>query len=128
MEIEHLIKEVINCANIVRRILTPGYLESVYKNALILELKNIGITDIQTEVPLNVLYKGTIIGDFRADIVVENKLIIELKAISSLTTVHEIQLVNYLTTTGYDYGLLINFGSPKIEIKRKYREYKPYVG
>lgn len=127
MEIEQLIKEVINCAHIVRRVLTPGYLETVYQNALIIELKNKGITDIQTEVPLKVLYKGSIIGEFRADIVIENKLIIELKAISALTTAHEIQLVNYLNTTGIDYGLLINFGGSRVEIKRKYREYNPPI-
>ena len=123
MEVEKLIKTVIDCAYIVRRNLTPGYLESVYKNALIFELEEHGITDILTEVPLKVNYKGNTIGEFRADIIIENKLIIELKAISQLTLMHEIQLVNYLATTGMDYGILINFGGTKLEVKRKYREY-----
>ena len=72
-------------------------------------------------------YKGIAIGEYRADMVAERKVIIELKAVSALVTIHEVQLVNYLTATGIDHGLLINFGADVIEIRRKYRKYrKPF--
>ena len=109
MDIEELITTIIQCVVDVRRILGPGYLESVYRNALMLELKLNGL-DAQTEVPLTVSYKGVTVGDFRADIIVENRVIIELKAVETLNVAHEVQLVNYLTATGLDSGLLVNFG------------------
>ena len=124
MDINKLVKEVIDCAYKVRVELAPGYLESVYKNAMLVELKLRGLK-YETEKLIKVNYKGFVVGDFKADIVVENRLIIELKAVQNLSTPHSIQLVNYLTATGIDDGLLINFGSDKIEIKRKYRVYTP---
>ena len=78
----------------------------------------------QTEVPLNVLYDGIIVGKYRADIIVDNRLILELKATTYLTVANEIQLVNYLTATGIDDGLLINFGADQLQFKRKYRVYR----
>ncbi len=77
------------------------------------------------EVPLKVAYKDTVVGDFRADIIVENRVIIELKAVETLHKAHEVQLVNYLTITGIDSGILVNFGAQNIQIKRKYRIYNP---
>lgn len=77
-----------------------------------------------SETPINVYYKDEIVGEFRADIIVEGEIIIELKAVQHLLSIHETQLVNYLTATHKDHGLLINFGGDRIEIKRKYREYK----
>ena len=124
MDISKLIDKVLECAYNVRLALAPGYLESVYKNAMLIELKMHGL-QFETEKPIIVKYKGFIVGDFKADIVVENRLIIELKAVQNLSTPHSIQLVNYLTATGIDDGLIINFGSDKIEIKRKYRVYTP---
>ena len=73
---------------------------------------------------MNVYYKDEVVGEFRADMIVDHRVIVELKAVNSLTSAHEVQLVNYLTATRLDNGLLINFGAPKIEIKRKYRIYK----
>jgi GxxExxY protein len=123
--IESLIKKIVLCAYEVRKVLKPGYLESIYKNAMFLELKQQGLK-VSTEVPFHVTYKGHVLGDFRADIVVEDRVILELKAIEHLNKAHEIQLVNYLMTTGIDVGLLINFGClESFEIKRKYRVYKP---
>ena len=90
MDVEMLIRAVMECSKNIRRVLGPGYLESVYK----------------------------------ADIVVEGILILELKAVQSLHMAHEIQLVNYLTATGIDHGLLINFGSEELQFKRKYRVYR----
>lgn len=121
---EKLIAKIIQCAYDVRSQLSAGYLETVYLNALLIELRENGLF-AETEVPLKVVYKGSVVGEYRADIVVEHSVIVELKAIQKLSPVHEAQLVNYLTTTGIDDGLLINFGSEKLEVKRKYRVYRP---
>ena len=116
--------ELINkAAYQVRLHLTPGYLESVYQNALMLELKNLGL-HVQREVPLNVIYKNEIVGEFRADIVVENRIIIELKAVRELNPIHETQLINYLTTTGMPYGVLINFGADRYAFRVKTKDYQ----
>lgn len=127
MDIEELIKVIINIAYEVRSHLVAGYLETVYKKALLIELREAGL-EVEDEVELPVLYKGHVIGDFRADIIVEGSVIIELKAVAHLLPVHEIQLVNYLTIAKIDNGLLINFGAAeRLEIKRKYRVYTPHI-
>ena len=118
-----LVKTVIECSKNIRRHLGPGYLESVYKNAMLVELKKNGLS-YEVEKPINVFYDDVLVGEFMADIVVEKILILELKAVQSLHMAHEIQLVNYLTATGVDDGLLINFGSEELQFKRKYRVYR----
>lgn len=123
MEIENLIKTIVQCAYDVKVHLAAGFLEAVYQKALVIELKEKGI-HADTETPVNVYYKNEIVGEFRADIIVEGDIIIELKAVQHLLPIHETQLVNYLTATHIDHGLLINFGGERIEIKRKFREYK----
>lgn len=122
-DIEKLIKTVIECAKSIRCQLGPGFLENVYKNAMIIELRKRHLT-YETEQPIHVLYDDIIVGNFKADIVVERQLILELKATQSLCIANEVQLVNYLTATGVDSGLLINFGSDRLQIKRKFRIYK----
>lgn len=123
MNIEDIIKKIIQCAYNVRMKLSAGFLESVYLNALLIELHD---NDLKAdkEVPIIVHYKNHIVGEFRADIIVENSVVIELKATQHLTPAHEAQLVNYLTATDIEHGVLINFGSEKIEIKRKFRTFK----
>ena len=123
MDVETLVRTVIECAKNIRRHLGPGYLESVYKNAMLVELKKHSLF-YEIEKPINVYYDNILVGEFKADIVVENVLILELKAVQSLHMAHEIQLVNYLTATGIDDGLLINFGSEELLFKRKYRIYR----
>ena len=123
MDVEMLVKTVIECSKNIRRHLGPGYLESVYKNAMLVELKKNGLS-YEMEKPINVYYEDVLVGEFKADIVVEKVLILELKAIQSLHMAHEIQLVNYLTATGVDDGLLINFGSEELQFKRKFRVYR----
>ena len=123
MDVEELIKQVIQCAYNVRMKLSAGFLESVYRNALLIELCDNSLK-ADKEVPINVHYNDIVVGEFRADIIVENSVIIELKATQHLLPTHEAQLVNYLTATDIEHGLLINFGSEKIEIKRKYKTYK----
>ncbi len=120
MDKELLISKIIDACFQVHYALAPGYLESVYSNALLLELTQQEIK-CHSEVPLQVVYKDHIVGDFRADIIVENIVIIELKAVTTLNIQHELQLVNYLVCTGIDDGILVNFGSDKLQVKRKYR-------
>lgn len=124
MNVETIIKEIVQCIYNVRGILGPGYLETVYKNALMRELELNGL-NASAEVPLKVTYKDVVVGDFRADIIVESQVIVELKAVETLHKAHEVQLVNYLTITGIDSGILVNFGAHDIQIKRKYRVYTP---
>lgn len=123
MDIDLMIRTVMLCSKNIRRHLGPGFLESVYKNAMLVELRKQGLA-YQVEMPINVYYEGVLVGDFKADIVVEDMLILELKAVQSLHMAHEIQLVNYLTATGIDDGLLINFGAPELQFKRKFRQYR----
>lgn len=122
MNTEELIKTIIQCIYNVRGILGPGYLETVYQNAMMHELK-LNRLQATAEKTLTVRYKDMVVGEFQADIIVDNRVIIELKAVESLHKIHEVQLVNYLTTTGIDSGILVNFGAADIQIKRKYRIY-----
>jgi len=101
----------------VNKILGTGFLEKVYEKALLSELKGRGLS-AEAQVPIQVKYKGQLVGDYIADIVVENQVIVEIKAIENLQTIHEAQLLNYLKATGYKIGLLINFTYPKAQIKR----------
>ena len=97
-------------------------MEQVYENALRIELVRSGL-EVQQQVPIDVRYGGEVVGSFCADLLVEERVIVELKAVRQLTKAHEVQLVNYLAATGVDTGLLINCG-PSVEVKRKYRVYK----
>ena len=87
------------------------------------ELDALGLKS-EKEIPIAVNYKGVRVGDYRADIIVENRLILELKAVTTLNASHEAQLVNYLNATGIDDGLLINFGATSLQHKHKYRVYR----
>lgn len=123
MNTPELIETIVDCAKRVRSQLTPGYEEKIYKNAMFIELRDNGI-DIKTEVPFNVYYKDHVIGSYKADMIADRKVIIELKATHTLVPINEVQLVNYLTATGIDDGILINFGSEIIEIRHRTRLYK----
>ncbi len=110
---EKIIKE----AFYVYNQLGSGFLEKVYENALILRLKKM-FPNIQSQYPIKIFFEEELIGEYIADIVVESKVIIEIKAIKKLLPIHEVQLVNYLKATKMEVGLLLNFGD-KMEIKRK---------
>lgn len=101
----------------VNRELGQGFLEKVYENALLLELRSRGLK-AESQVPIVVNYRGQAVGEYYADIVVEDQVIIELKAVDALDRVHEAQLLNYLKATGFKIGLLVNFKGPKAQIKR----------
>ncbi len=115
-----LTEKVIGLAMKVHRTLGPGFLESVYLNALLYELRQAAIA-AEAGQRIKVRYGNVIVGDFIADLAVASSLICELKAIANLTKVDEVQLVNYLTATNHDLGLLLNFGSTSLQFKRKYR-------
>ena len=114
---KELTGKIIHAAYTVHNILKFGFLESVYQKALKKELVSMGLK-CECEKPLDVYYKGEIVGHFVSDILVEDRVIIELKAVKALKDEHEWQLVNYLTATGLEVGLLINFGHD-LEVKRK---------
>lgn len=97
------------------------FLESVYEKCLLIEFRKAGLK-AESQKPIKVYYEGEIVGDFEADIVVEDSIILELKSVKRIIIAHEIQLVNYLVAAGKDVGLLLNFGDKKVEVKRKVRE------
>ena len=96
-----------------------GFLEQVYENALAIALRERGIT-VVPQAAIDVYYKGQRVGEYRADLLVPERLIIEIKAASTPTSSHEAQLINYLRATGIRVGLLLNFG-PKPEFRRRVR-------
>lgn len=116
-----LSEKIIAAAYQVHKELGYGFLEKVYKNALAVELEETGIK-CDVEVPLKVLYHQKVVGDYFADMIIENKIVVEVKAVSKLESVHEVQLVNYLKAIGINVGLLINFGQ-SVEVKRRISGY-----
>jgi len=101
----------------VNKVLGSGFLEKVYENSLLTELKSRGLK-AENQSPLKVKYKGEIVGDYFADIIVEDKVLVELKTVDKLHKIHEAQLLNYLKVSGIQVGLLVNFYHPNVEIKR----------
>jgi GxxExxY protein len=112
--------DIIGAAMKVHSTLGPGFLESVYQNAPIWELQKGGLRS-ETQKPISVKYDGQIVGAFAADLLVNDSVIVEVKAVQTLAKPHEIQLVNYLTATGLNEGLLLNFGADRLEFKKKFR-------
>jgi len=112
-----LTEKIIKCFYTVYDSLGCGFLESVYENALMIELKDTGFK-AEKQRSLDVYYKGRLVGDFKADIIIEDKIVVEIKAVSRLSPQHEAQLINYLKATGIKVGLLVNFGE-KLEFKRR---------
>ena len=110
-------ERVIGCAYAVGNELGPGFLEAVYENALCFELKREGI-EVERQVPMDVYYKDEMVGKYFADILVDRRLLLELKSVSRLAPAHKAQVINYLKATNLRVGLLINFGKPRTEIQR----------
>jgi GxxExxY protein len=113
-----LTKKVIGEAAHVHLVLGPGFLESIYHNALLLRLKKLGLK-VDSQEPVPVYFEGEMVGDFLADIIVEDSLMLELKTVPALNAAHEAQLVNNLNATKIESGLLLNFGAESLEYKRK---------
>ena len=117
MKHKELTGKIIECAYKVHNILGFGFLESVYQNALLIQLQKCGLK-AEKQRSVKVFYDGQIVGDYIADIIVEGKIVLELKSVKELHPAHEAQLINYLKATGIEVGMLINF-SESVEIKRK---------
>lgn len=121
MKHEDLTHKIIGCAYEVYKKLGFGFLESVYKKAMVIELTKNNL-NVEQEKPLKVYYDDQVVGEFYVDLFVENEIIVELKSVENLTKAHEVQLVNYLNGLQKEIGLLINFGPTGVEVKRKYRQ------
>lgn len=126
MEYEELTSQIIKAAYNVHNTLGAGFLEKVYEKAMKIELKEMGL-EVESQYPIPVYYHEQSVGDYNADLFVEECIIVELKAVENIHPLHEVQLVNYLAGTGIDNGLLINFGS-SVKVKRKFRNYKKETG
>jgi GxxExxY protein len=100
-----------------------GFLESVYENCMAIELRNAGLA-ASCQQPIAVRYRGEVVGEFVADIVVEDVIIVELKSVRRVVRAHEVQLANYLMATQKDVDLILNFGERGVEVKRKLRTLK----
>lgn len=121
MEYFELTEKIIGCAYQVYNRMGFGYLESVYEKCLLIELEKAG-RHAEAQKSINVHYDNRIVGEFVADIVVSDKIMVELKSARQITKAHEAQLVNYVVATGKPLGLLINFGEEKVQVRRKVRE------
>jgi GxxExxY protein len=119
---KEITEKIIACAYKVHNTLGAGFLEKVYENALKIELEQNGFEVFQ-QYPINVFYKRQLVGEYYADLLINQLIIVELKAVENLHPLHETQLVNYLKGTGLEIGLLVNFGS-SVTIKRKFRDYQ----
>ena len=120
MQHEDLTSKIIGCAYRVFNKLGFGFLESVYKKAMVHELVKNNIK-VEAEKPLNVYYDNVLVGEFFADLFIQDSIVVELKSVQRLLKEHEAQLVNYLNAIRSEIGLLINFGVSGVEVKRKYR-------
>jgi len=112
--------QVIGYAMRIHSTLGMGFVEVIYKRALTFDLRNAGYK-VEVERPIKVYYRDHVVGDFVADMVINEALIVELKALEHLAIIHSVQLVNYLTATGIEMGLLLNFGAAKLEYKKRSR-------
>jgi GxxExxY protein len=118
---------VIGLAMKIHRVLGPGFLESVYRKALQVELLRAGFK-VEMEAPIQIRYEGTVVGDYFADLLIDDELIVEIKAVTTLMPAHEAQTVNYLTAAGKNEAVLLNFGAKSLEFKKKFRTYQDPEG
>ena len=121
MKHEEVTHKIIGCAYTVYKKLGFGFLESVYRKAMVIEMGRAGLY-VEEEKPITVYYDDYVVGKFSADLYVEDLIIVELKSVQNMVSDHEVQLVNYLKGTRKDIGLLINFGPSGVEVKRKYKD------
>ena len=117
MELNDITYKINGAVFEINRILGTGFLEKVYENALLIELQTRGLK-AKSQAPIKVFYKNECVGEYFADILVEDKVIIELKTVERIDKIHEAQLLNYLKATGIHIGLLVNFRHEKADIKR----------
>jgi len=118
---EAITRQIIGCAFAVINELGTGFLESVYEKALLLAVRQKGLA-AEAQQPISVFFRGQCVGEFIADILVEGKVIVELKVAKAIAAEHKAQVINYLNATGIEVGLLINFGNPSLDYKRFTRD------
>lgn len=121
MQHKELTEKIIAAAYDVYNKMGFGFLESVYEKCLLIELRKRNLKT-ESQKPIIVEYENEVVGEFRADIIVEDIVIIELKSVRQITQANEVQLVNYLVATGKPVGLILNFGEQKVEVKRKVKD------
>jgi GxxExxY protein len=114
---ENLTGEILGCAFEVMKELGTGFLESIYEKSMSLALQQKGLSAVAQH-PIKVMFRDECVGDFCADLLVEDTVIVELKAVKAITSEHKAQVINYLNATGIEVGLLINFGNSKLEFRR----------
>jgi len=115
--LNEITEKIIGCDYSVANTLGTGFLEKVYENALRIELQRDGL-HVQQQHPVVVSYRAEVVGEYFADLLVENAVLVELKAVKMLKQTHTAQCINYLKAAGLKICLLLNFGKPKLEIKR----------
>ncbi len=116
-ELDRITDKIIGCAYTVISTLGCGFLEKVYENALFHEISKASL-EVSRQHGIQVVYDGIVVGDFIADLLVGGRILVELKAVKNLDDIHRAQCMNYLKATGHHVCLLINFGAPKLEVKR----------
>lgn len=121
MQHKELTEKIIAAAYNVYNKMGFGFLESVYEKCLLIELGKSGLK-AESQKPITVEYENEVVGEFKADVIVEDTVILELKSVRQITQANEVQLVNYLVATGKPVGLILNFGEQKVEIKRKVKD------
>ncbi len=121
MEYKELTEKIIGCAYRVYNKMGFGFLESVYEKCMLIELRKAGL-NAESQKPITVYYEDEIVGEFVADIIVNDTIILELKSLRRIIRAHEVQLVNYLVATGKPAGLILNFGESKVDVKRKVKD------
>ena len=117
-------EKIIRAAYTVHKALGYGFLERIYENALLIELSSTGLK-VTSQIPIDVQYRGQIVGHFKGDLLVNGVVLVEIKSAKQLVPEFEVQLVNYLTATQIEIGLLINFSQERVDVKRKFRDYTP---
>jgi len=123
MEYQDLTEKIIGCAYRVYNKMGFGFVESVYEKCLLIELHKSDLK-AESQKPITVFYENEIVGEFVADIIVNDTIMLELKSVRRIIKAHEVQLVNYLVATGKPIGLILNFGERKVEVKRKVKDLK----
>ena len=115
--LDKITEQVIGCTYAVQNELGSGFLEKVYENAMVHACRKAGLT-VHQQHPINVCFDGIVVGEYVADLIANGSVLVELKAVSALTDIHKAQCLNYLKATGLKVCLLINFGKPRVEVKR----------
>ncbi|MEB3180329.1 MAG: GxxExxY protein [Nostocaceae cyanobacterium] len=126
MDINQVTQRIIGCAYQVSNVLGAGFLEKVYENALAHELRKAGLI-VEQQYGITVFYDGVVVGEYFADLLVARCVLVELKAVNTLNDVHFAQCLNYLKASHLQVCLLMNFGNPKVDVKRVVLSIQPQI-